>query len=148
MDRVYAVKSAILSAISRVADYPRFVPGVDRAAPRAAGMASAVAYYLEMSTPLVGWATTWEMRALGEAGFDGAGVGGDLAGARFRWMVSEGSGSPVGVNVSYTVQEELARSSFVLRQLFKFQPSLECGIEVAFALIWVRAIRGRAEGWR
>jgi hypothetical protein len=151
MDRVYASKSAVLSAISHIDDYPRFVPGVDRAAPRAAGMAGAVAYYLEMSTPIVGWATTWEMRALPEAGgggFDGAGVSGDLQGARFRWLVSDGAAAASGANVSYTVQEELARSSFVLRQLFKFQPSLEYGIEVAFALVWMRAIRGRAEGWR
>jgi hypothetical protein len=45
------------------------------------------------------------------------------------------------------VQEELARSSFVLRQLFRFQPSLEYGIQVALALVWMRAIRGRAERW-
>jgi hypothetical protein len=147
MERVYASKSAILTAIGKVDEYPRFVPGVDRAAPRAAGVAGAVAYYLEMSTPIVGWATTYEMRALGDAGFDGAGISGDLGGSRFRWLVSDGSGTPIGVNVSYTVEEELARSSFVLRQLFKFQPSLEYGIEVAIALVWMRAIRGRAEGW-
>jgi hypothetical protein len=147
-DRVYALKSAVLDAISRVADYAGFVPGVDRAAPRAATIAGAIAFYLEMSTPLVGWSTTYEMRALGSAGYDGAGVGGDLSGARFRWLVSDSRGTPPSTNVSYTVQEELARSSFVLRQLFKFQPSLECGIEVALALVWMRAIRARAEHWR
>jgi hypothetical protein len=153
-DRVYASKSAVLNAIGRVDEYPRFVPGVERTAPRAAGLAGAVAYYLEMSTPLVGWATTYEMRALAHAGpnasdgFDGAGVSGDLAGARFRWLVSDGGLKPLAADVSFTVHEELARSSFVLRQLFKFQPSLEHGIDVALALVWMRAIRGRAEGWR
>ena len=148
MDRVYAVRSAVLDAIARVADYPKFVPGVDRAAPRPASVAGAIGYYLEMATPLVGWSTTYEMRPLGDAGFDGAGVAGDLTGARFRWMVSATQGATPATNVSYEVQEELARSSFVLRQLFKFQPSLECGIEVALALVWMRAIRGRAEHWQ
>jgi hypothetical protein len=148
MDRVYAVKTAILDAITKVGEYPQFVPGVDRSAPRAASLPGAIGFYLEMATPLVGWATTYEMRRLGDNGFDGAGVQGDLAGARFRWMVSATKGTPPATNVSYEVQEDLARSSFVLKQLFKMQPSLERGIGVALALVWMRAIRSRAEGWK
>ena len=41
----------------------------------------------------------------------------------------------------------LAQSSMVLRRLFSSQPSLEHGIGVAFGLVWVRAMRARAEGW-
>ena len=110
-------------------------------------MPGAIGYYLEISTPLVGWSTTYEMRGSdGGGGFDGAGMAGDLRGARFRWMVG---GAPGGATaVSYTVQDELAQSSMLLRQLFKFQPSLERGIDVALALVWVRAIRGRAEHWK
>ena len=35
----------------------------------------------------------------------------------------------------------------ILRRLFSSQPSLEHGISVAFGLVWVRAMRARAEGW-
>jgi len=110
-------------------------------------MPGAIGYYLEISTPLVGWSTTFEMRGSGGGGgFDGAGVAGDLKGARFRWQIANASGGATAL--SYTVQDELSQSSIVLRQLFRFQPSLQRGIDVALALVWMRAIRGRAEGWK
>jgi hypothetical protein len=77
---------------------------------------------------------------------DGAALDGDLRGAQLRWDLS--ARGPNETLAVYRVREELDQSSVILRKLFQFQPSLRLGINVALGLVWTRAIRGRAEGWR
>ena len=101
--------------------------------------------YLEMSLPIVTWASTWAMRPA-EHAVDGAALDGDLRGAHFRWDLS--ARTPKETLAVYRVRQELEAGSVLLRKLFAFQPSLRQGINVALALVWMRAIRGRAEGWR
>jgi hypothetical protein len=101
-------------------------------------------FYVEMALPIVTWATTWALRNEPHA-VDGAALDGDLRSARQRWDLS-----PRGERetlVVYRVRQKLDASSLVLRKLFQYQPSLEYGINVALGLVWMRAVRGRAEGW-
>jgi hypothetical protein len=139
IDRVFAVEARVVEVIARAGDYASFVPGVDHSYRKGEG------YLVEMSLPIVTWATTFALRVEPHA-VDGAAIDGDLAGARFRWDLSaRGEGETLAV---YRVRQKLDASSLVLRKLFQFQPSLEYGINVALGLVWMRAVRGRAEGWR
>jgi hypothetical protein len=76
---------------------------------------------------------------------EGMGTKGDLRGAHYQWdLVNKG---PKETLVIYRVKEPLAQSSIIMRKLFQSAPSLEQGVSVAFGLVYVRAMRGKAEGW-
>lgn len=139
IDRVFAVEPRVIEVIARAGEYARFVPGVDHSYKKGDG------WFVEMSLPIVTWATTYALQ-VEPHGVDGVGIEGDLAGARFRWDLStRGERETLAV---YRVRQRLEASSLVLRKLFQFQPSLEYGINVALGLVWMRAVRGRAEGWK
>jgi len=140
LDRVYASEGKVQEAIDKPAEYEQFVPGVDKSYRREAGGG----VYVEMSLPIVTWASTWMMRTTAHA-VDAAAVEGDLRGARVRWDLSATTAGET--LVVYRARQRLEQSSVVLRKLFGFQPSLRLGINVALGLVWVRAMRGRAEGW-
>ena len=144
IDRVYASEAKVAEVIGKGAEYSSFVPGVEKSYRRDDGV------YVEMSLPIVTWASTWAMR-VGAHAVDEAAVDGDLRGARVRWDLSEhggGGGGAVETMVVYRARQVLEQGSLVLRKLFAFQPSLRVGINVALGLVWMRAMRGRAEGWR
>jgi ribosome-associated toxin RatA of RatAB toxin-antitoxin module len=141
LGRVYASEGKVQAAIGKGADYEKFVPGVDKSYRREEGGG----VYVEMSLPIVTWASTWMMRSEPHA-VDAAAVEGDLRGARVRWDLSPTSAAET--LVVYRARQRLEQSSMVLRKLFAFQPSLRLGINVALGLVWVQAVRGRAEGWR
>jgi hypothetical protein len=83
---------------------------------------------------------------LGAHVVDEAAVDGDLRGARVRWDLSATTAGET--LVVWRARQVLEQGSLVLRKLFAFQPSLRVGINVALGLVWMRAVRGRAEGWR
>jgi hypothetical protein len=139
LERMYAAESRVSDAIARANEYESFVPGVDKSYRRGEGV------YVEMSLPIVTWGSTWAIRREAHA-VDGAALDGDLRGARFRWDLS--STTMRETLAVYRVRQVLDASSVVLRKLFQYQPSLELGINVALGLVWSRAIRARAEGWR
>jgi hypothetical protein len=143
VDRVYATEGRVLETIGRPAEYARFIPGVDQSAEHAR-QGVEVTYSMEMSIPIVTWATRYVMR-LEHHGAEGAGVEGDLRGAHFRWDLS--AKGPAETEVVYRAQQPLGRSSVIVRKLLQVSPTLERGLNVAFALITLRATRGRAEGW-
>ena len=139
LERIWAAEPRVADAIARANEYANFVPGVDKSYPHGDG------FFVEMSLPIVTWASTWAIRASPHA-VDGAALDGDLRGARFRWDLS--SRAPNETLAVYRVRQALDQSSVILRKLFAFQPSLRLGISVALGLVWMRAIRGHAEGWR
>ena len=73
-------------------------------------------------------------------------VGGDLAGARFRWDLT--AKGPNETLVVYRVNERLTDGSTLFRKLIELQPALEHGLTVAFSLVYLRAIRAKAERWK
>jgi hypothetical protein len=139
LDRAYATERRVADAIARGGEYASFVPGVDKSYRKDDGL------YVEMSLPIVTWSSTWQLQPSAHA-VDAAAVDGDLRGARVRWDLSATSARET--LVVYRARQPLDQSSIVLRKLFAFQPSLRLGINVALGLVWTRAIRGRAEGWR
>jgi hypothetical protein len=97
-----------------------------------------------MSLPIVTWATRYVMR-LERHGAEGAGVDGDLRGERSqRKRAPRG---PSETEVVYRMRQPLAQSSFLIKKLLQIDPTLDHGLNVAFALVTLRAVRGRAEGW-
>jgi hypothetical protein len=140
LERIFAPEARVHDVVWKAGQWADFVPGVDKSYARAPGE-----YQVEMSTPIVSWATAWALRDAPHA-IDGAGIAGDLSGARFRWDLSaRGEKETLAV---YRVRQKLDAGSLILRKLFAHQPSLEYGINVALGLVWMHAIRGRAEGWK
>jgi hypothetical protein len=139
LERIYAAEARVADAVTRAGEYASFVPGVDKSYRKADGV------YVEMSVPIASWGSTWALRQEAHA-VDGAALDGDLRGARFRWDLS--SRAATETLAVYRVRQALDQSSVVLRKLFELQPSLKLGINVALGLVWMRAIRGRAEGWK
>ncbi|HZS42097.1 MAG TPA: hypothetical protein VFF06_34950 [Polyangia bacterium] len=143
LDRMYAPVSRIGELLSRPAEWGRFVPGVEESRERARGPGT-VEWVADFAVPLMTWSTGWAMR-YAERTYEGVGVSGDLAGAHFQWdLTPRGAGETL---VVYRVNMSLAHSSLLARKMFQYEPSLEHGLNVAFSLVYLRAIRGKAEGW-
>lgn len=143
VERVYAPLDKVREVIAAPGDYKDFMAGVDTSTLKQRS-GDDVVYQLEMALPILTWDTTYELR-VGPASIDGAGVDGDLRGARFRYdLRALGDRETL---LTYRVSQPLARSSAIVRKLFAVDPSLEYGLNVAFALLNVRSMRGRAEGW-
>jgi hypothetical protein len=144
LDRVFTAAAKVQDAIEHPNDYKRFIPGVDNSFEKQRG-AGTLTYEMEMSVPLVSWDTTFALRFVPNT-IEGMGIDGDLRGAHFEWnLVPRGGKETL---VIYRLAQPLAQGSILVRKLFQFEPSLETGLNVAFGLVYVRAMRGRAEGWK
>ena len=143
VERVYAAEARVRAVIADAGAYPDFVAGVDRSTVTEES-ADEKTYVLEMAIPVVTWTTTYRLRVNGHA-IDGAGVDGDLRGARYRWDLA--ARGPAETLVTYRANQPLARGSILVKKLFEVDASLEHGLNVAFALLQLRSVRGRAEGW-
>ena len=143
IDRVYAPIDLVREIIADPRAYKEFIAGVDTSTVTGK-VADETTYEYEMSLPIVSWTSTFRMR-VGQQSIDGAGLSGDLAGARYRWdLTARGMKETL---VTYRANQPLARGSLILSKLFEVDPSLEYGLNVAFALLPLRSVRGRAEGW-
>jgi hypothetical protein len=143
MERAFAPLANVAEAITHPAGWSKFIPGIDESYERSRAE-GVIEYRSVMSVPLFSWDTVYQMR-VAPSQMEGMGMQGDLRGAHFQWdLVSRGVKETLAI---YRVSEPLSQSSILLRRLFSSQPSLEQGIEVAFGLVWVRAMRAKAEGW-
>ncbi len=143
IDRVYVPEARLRAVIGEPGKYQEFIAGVDHSLVTEHG-ADELAYSLDMSLPIVTWSTRYRMR-LEPHSIEGAGVEGDLRGAHYRWdLKARGEHE---TSVVYRANQPLSRGSILVRKLFEVDPSLEHGLNVAFALLQLRSMRGRAEGW-
>ena len=143
IERVFASEARVRDVIADPAAYKEFIAGVERSTVLERDGVEAT-YFMEMGLPILTWSTTYRMR-LNPHAVDGAGVEGDLRGARYRWdLAARGERETL---VTYRAYQPLARGSVIVRKLFAVDPSLEAGLNVAFALLQLRSVRGRAEGW-
>jgi hypothetical protein len=143
LDRYYAPPAKIGAALADPGAWSKFVPGVDESVVhgRSAGTAEAT---IKFAIPLVSWTSRYALRFT-ERVVEGLATDGDLRGARFRWDIT-----PRGAKdalVVYRVSQRLTQSSTLFRTLIQHDPSLEHGLTVAFSLVYLRAMRGKAEGW-
>jgi hypothetical protein len=143
LDRFYAPAPRILSAITRPGEWSKFIPGVD-ASEESARNGTMLTYHTDFAVPLVTWSTTYDLRASANT-VEGYATSGDLRGAHFQWDLTPRG--PSETMVVYRVNQRLAQSSVIFRKLIEYEPSLEHGLNVAFSLVYLRAIRGKAEGW-
>ena len=144
LDRVYAPAPKIVDALAHPAAWSTFIPGVDSSEERSRTGAD-VTYHTDFSIPLVTWSSTYDLR-VADRTVEGFATSGDLHGAHFQWDLTPRS--PTETLVVYRVNQRLQQSSTVFRKLIQYEPSLEHGLNVAFSLVYLRAIRARAEGWR
>jgi len=143
IDHVFAAEERVHAVLADPSAYHEFMAGVDRSTVAEHDANNAV-YFFEMALPIVTWATIYRMR-IDAHSIDGAGLSGDLRGARYRWDLSaRGANDTL---VTYRANQPLARGNILVKKLFEVDSSLEHGLNVAFAFLQVRSIRGRVEGW-
>ncbi len=75
------------------------------------------------------------------AGADSLGVGGDLAGSRFRWDLTRTDGGTLAI---YRANHNIAAASILLRAMIGFEPLFEHGANVGVGIIAVEAVARRA----
>ena len=111
LERIFAPEARVHDVVVKAGQWADFVPGVDKSYARTAGE-----YQVEMSVPIVSWATAWALRD-GPHAIDGAGVSGDLSGARFRWdLSSRGEKETLAV---YRVRQKLDAGSLDPAQIIR-----------------------------
>ncbi len=142
-ERVFTSEARVRDAISDPGRYKEFIPGVG-ASTVTERSGDELTYSIDMALPILTWSTRYRMRLATHA-FDGSGIEGDLRGAQYRWDL--GARGPSETVVTYRAHQPLARSNILVKKLFEVDASLEYGLNVAFALLFVRSVRGRAEGW-
>jgi hypothetical protein len=144
LDRYYAPAAKILDALSHPGAWSSFIPGVASSEERARS-GPMLTYHIDFSIPLVTWSSTYDQRST-ERSVEGFATGGDLHGAHYQWDLTPRS--PTETLVVYRVNQRLQQSSTVFRKLVDYEPSLEHGLNVAFSLVYLRALRAKSEGWK
>jgi hypothetical protein len=88
------------------------------------------------------WKTRWAYRT-DRTSVDILGLEGDLRGGHLHWDVSQDhAGRPLLV---LRAMADFQNGSLLLRQVYKLEPYLEFGFDVAMNLLLLRSVRARAE---
>ena len=142
LDRFYASASKIRELLANPGDYKKFVPGVEAEEKRRDQ--NGVVYSMEFAVPALSWSSRFELRVVGSA-IESFAVEGDFRGGRYRWDLTVKNSKET--LVSFRFAQSLSQASLVARKLFAAVPSLEYGLNVAYGLVYLRAMRAEAEGW-
>jgi hypothetical protein len=136
VERSTAAPEALLALARDPTAWAGFVPTVRRA--RAVGQALVE---IEQSLPLMSWTTKWAYQQAG-AGVELVGIDGDLRGAHLRWDVAGAAGRS---QLILRAMADFQNGSVLLRQVYKLEPYLEYGFDVALHLLLLQSLRHRAE---
>lgn len=140
VERSKASAQSLMAVAADPARWSSFVPTMKRSALVAAAEGAAVE--IEQSLPMMSWTTKWIFRQTGSA-VDLLGVDGDLRGARLRWnVVPEAAGAQLILRVAAA---DFQNGSTLLREVYKLEPYLEYGFDVALDLLLLQSVRRRAE---
>jgi hypothetical protein len=140
IERSTASPQSLFAVAADPARWATFVPTMRRSTPL--GESGVDAVEIEQSLPLMNWTTRWAYR-LGESSVDLFGLVGDLRGGRLRWDVRRDASG-----LSQLVLRAVAdfqNGSVLLREVYKLEPYLEYGFDVALNLLLLQAVRHRAE---
>jgi hypothetical protein len=141
VERSKASAQSLLALAGDPARWSSFVPTMKRSTPLAS-VEGADAVEIEQRLPLMNWTTKWACRRTGAA-VDLVGLEGDLGGAHLRWnVVSEAAGTS---QLILRAAAEFQRGSTLLREVYKLEPYLEYGFDVALNLLLLQSLRHRAE---
>jgi hypothetical protein len=140
IERSTASTQSLSAVAGDPARWASFVPTMKRSTPL--GDSGADAVEIEQSLPLMNWTTSWAYRLSGSS-VDLFGLAGDLRGGRLRWDVHRDASG-----LSQLVLRAVAdfqNGSVLLREVYKLEPYLEYGFDVALNLLLLQAVRHRAE---
>jgi hypothetical protein len=140
VQRSTAKAEALLALAADPARWSAFVPTMRRTT--ALGQAGAAVVEIEQSLPLMNWTTKWACRRLG-ASVDLLGLDGDLRGAHLRWDASDEAGQ--AQLILRAASADYQKGSLLLREVYKLEPYLEYGFDVALNLLLMQSLRQRAE---
>lgn len=141
VERSKASPESLLALADDPARWSTFVPTIKHSTPLAA-LEGVAAVELEQKLPLMSWTTKWAYRRSG-ASVDLIGLAGDLNGAHLRWnVVSEAAGTS---QLILRVAADFQNGSTLLREVYKLEPYLEYGFDVALNLLLLQSLRQRAE---
>jgi hypothetical protein len=97
---------------------------------------------IEQSLPLMNWTSRWAYK-LQPSSVDILALDGDLRGGHLRWDISQDhSGHPLLV---LRAMEDFQNGSLLLREVYKLEPYLEYGFDVALNLLLLQSVKHRAE---
>jgi hypothetical protein len=140
IERSRASAQALLAVAADPARWSSLVPTMKRSTP-IVGPGSAFVE-IEQSLPLMSWTTKWAYRQTGSS-VDLIGVDGDLRGAHLRWnVVTDAAGAS---QLILRAAADFQKGSLLLRQVYKLEPYLEYGFDVALNLLLLQSLRHRAE---
>jgi hypothetical protein len=130
-----------LDVLAQPAQWSEFVPSISRSL-SVGPQQGAEAIELEQSVPLMSWRTVFAVRRTADA-VDMLAMSGDLRGSRLRWDVRRDRSG--GTQVVLRSNQAFERTSMVLRQLYKIEPSFQYGVNVGLTLPLVWGVKARAE---
>jgi hypothetical protein len=140
IERSTASPQSLLSVAGDPARWSKFVPTMRRSTSVSSG-AEVGAVEIEQSLPLMHWTSTWA-HVLRGSNVDLVAVDGDLRGGHLRWDVVPDGG---GAQVILRAIADFQTGSMLLRQVYKLEPYLEYGFDIALHLLLLRSVRQQAE---
>lgn len=136
VERSTASPAALLALADDPARWSSFVPTMRHTSVSGAGVE------IEQSLPLMSWDTKWAYRRDGGA-VDLVGVDGDLRGAHMRWnALVDGAGR---TELVLRAMADFQNGSMLLREVYRLEPYLEYGFDVALNLLLLQSLRHHAE---
>ena len=140
VERSKASPAALLAIAADPGRWSSFVPTMKRSTLSTAAAGAVVE--IEQRLPLMNWTTKWAYRQTG-ASVDLFGIDGDLQGAHLRWnVVPESAGA---TQLVLRAAANFQNGSTLLREVYKLEPYLEYGFDVALNLLLLQSLRRRAE---
>jgi hypothetical protein len=106
------------------------------------GVAGLSAVEIEQSLPLMNWTSRWAYRQ-GSSAVELFALDGDLRGGHLRWDVSEDTRGYS--HLILRAAADFQNGSLLLRAVYKLEPYLEYGFDVALNLLLLQSVRHRAE---
>lgn len=140
VERSTAAAQSLLALAAEPARWSSFVPTMKRSA--LVGAAGSEAVEIEQSLPLMSWTTRWGYRQE-RSSVDLVGLEGDLQGAHLRWDVTQQATGRSQLILRAVA--DFQNGSVLLREVYKLEPYLEYGFDVALNLLLLQSLRHRAE---
>jgi hypothetical protein len=97
---------------------------------------------IEQALPLMSWTTRWAYRREGSS-VDLLALDGDLRGGHLRWDVRQDAAGRS--QLVLRAAADFQNGSMLLREVYKLEPYLEYGFDVALNLLLLQSVRRRAE---
>ena len=135
-----ATAEALFAVASAPSRWAEFVPTMKRSTMVGAGDSRAVE--IEQSLPLMNWTTRWAFR-LDRSSVDLMALEGDLRHGHLHWDVGQDRAGHALVVLR--AMADFQNGSLLLREVYKLEPYLEFGFDVAMNQMLLRSVRYRAE---